>query len=48
MTILEGDGTGATADASSLTVTWTGSASRVVLHANIAQVRMERLTVEFE
>ena len=48
MTILEGGGTGATADASSLTVTWTGSASKIVLHANNAQVRMEKLTVEFE
>jgi hypothetical protein len=48
MTILEGDGTGATADTNALTVTWTGSASKIVLHANNAQVRMEKLTIEFE
>ena len=47
MTGLEG-GANATADKSALTVTWTGSASKVVLHANNGQVRMENLTVEFE
>jgi hypothetical protein len=44
---LEG-GASATADKASLTVTWSGSASKVVLHANNGQVRMEKLTVEFE
>ena len=47
MTGLEG-GANATADKSALTVTWNGSASKVVLHANNGQVRMEKLTVEFE
>ena len=47
MTGLEG-GASATADKSALTVTWTGSASKVVLHANNGQVRMEKITVEFE
>jgi hypothetical protein len=47
MTGLEGGGNG-TADQSALTVTWTGSASKVVLQAHEAQVRMEKLTVEFE
>ena len=44
---LEG-GANATADKSAKTVTWTGSASKVVLHANNGQVRMEKITVEFE
>ena len=44
---LEG-GASATCDKTALTVTWTGSASKVVLHANNGQVRMEKLTVEFE
>ena len=44
---LEG-GADATADKTALTVTWNGSASKVVLHANNTQVRMEKLTVEFE
>ena len=44
---LEG-GANATADKSAKTVTWTGSAAQVVLHANAGQVRMETLTVEFE
>ncbi|MBR6865201.1 MAG: hypothetical protein IKM75_10110 [Bacteroidales bacterium] len=44
---LEGGGKG-TADQSALTVTWTGSASKLVLQADSAQVRMEKLTVEFE
>jgi hypothetical protein len=44
---LEG-GASATADKEGLTVTWSGSASKVVLHANNGQVRMEKLTVEFE
>jgi hypothetical protein len=47
MTGLEGGANG-TADKSALTVTWTGSASKVVLHANNGQVRVEKLTVEFE
>ena len=47
MTGLEG-GANATADKSAKTVTWTGSASKVVLHANNGQVRMENITVEFE
>jgi len=47
MTGLEG-GANATADKDALTVTWTGSAAKVVLHANNGQVRMEKLTVEFE
>ena len=47
MTGLEG-GANATADKSAKTVTWTGSASKVVLHANNGQVRMEKITVEFE
>jgi len=44
---LEG-GASATCDKEALTVTWTGSATKVVLHANNGQVRMEKLTVEFE
>ena len=44
---LEG-GASATCDKSALTVTWTGSASKVVLHANNGQVRVEKITVEFE
>ena len=47
MTGLEG-GANATADKTAKTVTWTGSAAKVVLHANGGQVRMENLTVEFE
>ena len=47
MTGLEG-GANAMCDKSALTVTWTGSASRVVLHANNGQVRVEKITVEFE
>ena len=47
MTALEG-GANAKCDKSALTVTWTGSAARVVLHANNGQIRMENLTVEFE
>ena len=47
MTGLEG-GANATADKSALTVTWNGSATKVVLHANNGQVRMEKMTVEFE
>ena len=47
MTGLEG-GASATADKSAKTVTWTGSAAKVVLHANNGQVRMEKITVEFE
>ena len=44
---LEG-GASATCDKDALTVTWTGSATKVILHANNGQVRMEKLTVEFE
>ena len=47
MTGQEG-GANAAADKSAKTVTWTGSAAKVVLHANNGQVRMENLTVEFE
>ena len=47
MTGLEG-GANAIADKSAKTITWTGSAAKVVLHANNGQVRMENLTVEFE
>jgi hypothetical protein len=47
MTGLEG-GANATADKSALTVTWTGKAAKVVLHASSYQVRMEDITVEFE
>ena len=47
MTGLEG-GASATCDKEALTVTWTGSAAKVVLHANNGQVRMEKITVEFE
>lgn len=47
MSGLEG-GASAVADKSALTVTWSGSASKVVLHANSGQVRMENITVEFE
>ena len=41
-------GAGATADKSAFTVTWSGSANKVVLHANNGQIRMEKITVEFE
>ena len=47
MTGLEG-GANATCNKDALTVTWTGSATKVVLHANNGQVRMEIITVEFE
>lgn len=47
MTGLEGVAD-ATADNTALTVTWSGSASKVVLHSPNGQVRMEKLTVEFE
>lgn len=47
MTGLEG-GASATCDKTALTVTWTGSAAKVVLHAVNGQVRMEKITVEFE
>ena len=47
MTGLEG-GANATCNKDALTVTWTGSATKVVLHANNGQVRMEKITVEFE
>ena len=48
MAILEGDGIGATSDETTLTVKWTGFASKVVLQASNAQVRIENLTVIFE
>ena len=44
---LEG-GADAKCDKDALTVTWTGSATKVVLHAKNGQVRMEKITVEFE
>ena len=47
MTGLEGCAS-AKADKSALRVTWTGSSSKIVLHCNNGQVRMEKLTVEFE
>ena len=47
MTGLEG-GASAVADKSALTITWNGSASKVVLQANNGQVRMEKITVVFE
>ena len=47
MTGLEG-GSNGVADTSALTITWTGSASKVVLHANAGQVRMTALALEFE
>ena len=48
MAVLEGGGSSATADKDALTVTWSGSASKVVLHANNAQVRMEKITLVLE
>ena len=47
LTGLEG-GTGATANKSAKTVTWTGSSSKVILLNTIGQIRVEKLTVEFE
>ena len=47
MTGLEG-GADATCDKDALTVTWNGSATKVVLFAKNGQVRMEKITVEFE
>ncbi|MBR4688446.1 MAG: hypothetical protein IKP01_09040 [Bacteroidales bacterium] len=47
MTGLEG-GASATADTGAKTVSWSGSASKVVLQANNGQVRVEKLTIEFE
>lgn len=44
---LEG-GSNAVANKSALTVSWYGSANRVVLQANNGQVRMVGLTVEYE
>ena len=38
----------ATCDKTALTVTWSGSATKVVLQASNGQVRMEKITVEFE
>ena len=37
----------ATADKSAMTITWTGSASKIVLHANEGQVRMTKIVLEF-
>ena len=47
MTGLEG-GANASADTGAKTISWTGSAAKVVLHANNGQVRVEKITVEFE
>ena len=47
MSGLEGS-SNATADKTAKTVTWTGSAEKVVLQASSGQIRMENLTVEFE
>ena len=47
MTGLEG-GASATADKEAGTVSWSGSAAKVVLHANNGQVRVEKITIEFE
>ena len=47
MTGLEG-GANAVADKSALTVSWSGSASKVVLHANNGQVRVNNIAIEFE
>ena len=47
MTGLEG-GANASADTGAKTISWTGSASKVVLHANNGQVRIEKVTIEFE
>ena len=47
MTGLEGGGN-AVADKSALTVSWSGSASKVVLHANNGQVRVNNIAIEFE
>ena len=38
----------ATADKDAKTISWTGSATKVVLQANNGQVRVEKLTIEFE
>ena len=47
MTGLEG-GSNSTADTTTLTMTWTGSAAKVVLHAVNGQVRCKSVTIEFE
>ena len=47
MTGLEG-AANAVADHSALTITWTGSAKKIVLQSNNGQVRMEEITVDFE
>ena len=47
MNILEGGGT-CNADTATLTMSWTGSASKVVFHAVNGQVRSKSITVEFE
>ena len=47
MTGVEGGGNGK-AEVSALTVTWTGSASKVVLQADGGQVRMSSIALEFE
>ena len=44
---LEGSGK-AVADKTAKTVTWTGSSAKVILQSNEGQVRMEKLTVQFE
>ena len=47
MNILEGGGT-CNADTATLTMSWTGSASKVVFHAVNGQVRSKSITIEFE
>lgn len=47
MTVLEGAST-AMCDKEALTITWTGSTSKLVLHANYGQVRVEKITVVLE
>ena len=44
---LEG-GSDCKADTTSLTMTWSGSASKVVLHAVNGQVRSKSVSIEFE
>lgn len=44
---LEG-GASAVADKSALTVSWSGSASKVVLHATNTQIRVKNIAIEFE
>ncbi|MBQ6045776.1 MAG: hypothetical protein IJL42_09680 [Bacteroidales bacterium] len=48
MTILEGGGGSVTVDTSSLTITWSGSASYVVFHMTGGQNRFKNISVEYE